>query len=366
MFAAFRKLFRGSLEGATKRPRLPGFRLETLEDRCTPASFEVDTTAFTSAVNPNNSADDANGKISLRSAIQRANALAGQDSITFSTSLGPSISIALPAGMDSVTDDLIINGPGASALWITRDPMATGNFSLFTVSNSADCYISDLSFMGGHASSGGAIYNYAVLHLANCNLYSNTATSAGGAIYNAANADLYVSNCGLWYNHADFDGGAIYNGNYGEVDIYGGSQIFSNTAGRDGGGICSSGWVDCYGDTDVYSNSAESDGGGIWCSGPLTYHGGTIYANSATGMNSKGGGLYMENNATLDDGISITFNSANKGGGIYARAGTTALDYFTLTDNMAMTLGAGYCFKAGDANVTTSNVIGSSQGGSSE
>ena len=72
-------------------PARRALRFEPLEARHLLAVFTVNTALDTVAVDANVSALDAAGHISLRSAIQRANALAGADSIN------------LPAGTYNLT-----------------------------------------------------------------------------------------------------------------------------------------------------------------------------------------------------------------------------------------------------------------------
>jgi hypothetical protein len=65
--------------------QLVRLRLEGLEDRCTPAFFHVTIPGDQSAVNPAVSASigDQDGNVTLRSAIEAANAQPGEDTILF-------------------------------------------------------------------------------------------------------------------------------------------------------------------------------------------------------------------------------------------------------------------------------------------
>jgi len=63
---------------------------------------------------------DASGGCTLRAAIQQANALAGNDTITFSLNTPTTINLRL--GELSISQSVTITGPGARNLTVQRDP----------------------------------------------------------------------------------------------------------------------------------------------------------------------------------------------------------------------------------------------------
>src|SRR5262245_50539884 len=79
-------------------------RLEALEDRALPSTYTV-----------TNLADHGPG--SLRQAVLQANAHPGADTIRFAPGLHGTL--ALTSGQLDITDDLIINGPGAGRLTVS-------------------------------------------------------------------------------------------------------------------------------------------------------------------------------------------------------------------------------------------------------
>src|SRR5262245_19424629 len=106
----------------TASPRRSSFRpiLETLEDRCVPANFTVNTLLDTVDANPGDGlAADAGGSTSLRAAIMEANATAGNDTInlpagTYTLALQGTGENAAATGDLDITDSLTITGADAA------------------------------------------------------------------------------------------------------------------------------------------------------------------------------------------------------------------------------------------------------------
>jgi uncharacterized repeat protein (TIGR01451 family) len=96
--------------------------LEPLEPRLAPATFVVNSTADQPAVDPSNGAETASGSITLRSAIEAANAhsndAAGPDRIEFNI-LGSGVRTIVPfSEFPAITDPVVVDGysqPGARA-----------------------------------------------------------------------------------------------------------------------------------------------------------------------------------------------------------------------------------------------------------
>src|SRR5262245_40609041 len=93
--------------GARGRPGPLCLALEQLEGRTVPSTFRVV-----------NLADSGAG--SLRQAVLDANAKPGADRITFAPAARDG-TIALTSGQLSITDDLRIDGPGASRLTVSSN-----------------------------------------------------------------------------------------------------------------------------------------------------------------------------------------------------------------------------------------------------
>ncbi|HSE25915.1 MAG TPA: hypothetical protein VLB68_29885, partial [Pyrinomonadaceae bacterium] len=158
----------------------------------------------------------------LRAALRATNATPGTDTITFN--LPPSTPgcdsttgqcvINLFQPLPDITDDVIIQGPGADKLTVHRS--GASGFRIFTFLSNGLNSISGLTITGGDAGSG-----------------------IGGGISNEAFAALTVQSCVVTGNVA-WGGGGIANGvNASRIDILN-SVVSSNTAnglsGINGGG----------------------------------------------------------------------------------------------------------------------------------
>src|SRR5689334_1776278 len=99
-----------------RHPRRPSARIQCLEVRALLATFVVDSTLDTADANPGDGiAADSSGQVTLRAAIQEANALTGLDTITLPagsfalSQIGNSEQAAASGDLD-ISGDLAING----------------------------------------------------------------------------------------------------------------------------------------------------------------------------------------------------------------------------------------------------------------
>jgi CSLREA domain-containing protein len=347
-----------------KRPRRI-LALEPLEQRCTPANFVVNTTADTVDNNPGDGlALDSNGQTSLRAAIQEANALPGEDTISFNLGGGPTRMTpnAIPGGatiglllpLDSITSNITILGPGANLLTITHSPKAEQTFRIFTVTGEANALISGLTITGGDGVSGGGIYNDANLEVDECQIIGNQALQYGGGIYNQGN--MYVRECSITSNVAGY-GGGIANSEEGNLELVSSNEIYANEAWYYGGGIYNAGVLAASDSAAVHNNQAQLRGGGLYASGSqasVTWTGGRIDGNGSF----TGGGIYLDCDATFST-VSIRGNDASdKGGGVYLETGMVNFLDCDILANTAGVLGAGICWKFGTATLTGGNCQG--------
>ncbi|MGO9471160.1 MAG: choice-of-anchor Q domain-containing protein, partial [Isosphaeraceae bacterium] len=271
-------------------------RLELLEDR-----------TLLSIVVVENSKD--NGPGSLRDTI--ATAAAG-DTIEFDLTPGHVTSpITLTSGELEITENLTIDGPGAGTLTISGD----SNSRVFQVSGGVTATISGLTIKDGKAAlSGGGIGNGGSLKLTDDVFTSNSATGAGGAIYNSAGS-LFMTGCSVTGNKAaDGDGGGIYVA-AGMVTIQG-STIDNNNAGAQfGGGISNLGTLTVTNST--IANNSAADGGGIFntFSSTLTATNSTICDNNSS---VDGGGIFNFGSMTVTNSTIAGNSASQEGGGIVA------------------------------------------------
>jgi CSLREA domain-containing protein len=234
--------------------------LEQLEDRVTPAVFNVNSLA--DIFNP------SAGTMTLRSAIQAANNTPGGNTINLT--LPGTYQITIPgAGEDTnATGDfdilpsggnltiqntsggmVVVDGnhldrifdinPGNTANPATRMLVTMQGF---TIQNGA---ATDAADPGGPGASGGAIRDQgnASLTLINMVITNNSASADGGGIamenvHDNVSWILTVNNSTISNNHAGDAGGGIETDGKGTVFINAGSVISGNTAINKGGGIC--------------------------------------------------------------------------------------------------------------------------------
>ena len=118
-----------------------------------------------------------------------------------------------------------------------------GNKSrIFTVGAQGVTYtysFTNLTFINGNSTSGGAIWNYGSTTITNCAFINNTATYSGGAIINygtgSAPGSYVVTDSYFSGNRVTSgSGGAIYNGGLGPVSVIN-SDFTDNTASGTGG-----------------------------------------------------------------------------------------------------------------------------------
>jgi hypothetical protein len=280
---------RGSMRAATHRPTF-----EFLEDRSVPATFSV-----------LNLADGGDG--SLRQAVFDANALVGADTIAFADGLVGTI--GLTAGQLSITDHLIIDGPGADLLAVSGNDASR----VFSISGGATVAIDDLTITDGRTvGDGGGILNTgSTLTLDRVVLSNNQAVGApggagrGGAIANLSGASLIVTDSLFVQNQAI--GGA------------GGSQAF-------GGGILNLGSSLTASRSTLIGNQAIGGAG----SGPAR-GGGIDTANGLTVTITDS--TFIGNQAVAGDGTGgIGFG---RGGGLYNTVGTVTVENSTFLGNLA-------------------------------
>lgn len=357
------------------------------------ATFTVNTTLDTVAVNPATSALDKSGNISLRSAIQAANAQSGADVIELGTSANYKLTI-VPAASDvdshnSATGDLDITGPlTINGHGSTVD--AAGIDRAFAIENVDDTnfvvIINDLTITNGtpqgamrpgggislraatlnlnnctvkgnstmppaYAANGGAIAANgigvptavpATLNLKNCTLSGNTANNGGGIV--AGNAVVTLDACVISNNHAvgldsgSGGGGIFLTGTSTSGTLTNGTLVSGNSGKADGGGICVFSATFTILNGTVSSNTAVLNGGGIYNStispGTISLSTSTVSGNTAVG---DGGGVYSIGACSLTNST-VSGNKGRYGGGI---TGNATLNFVTVTNNTATAAGGG-------------------------
>ncbi len=322
------------------------------------------------------------GAGSLRQAIVDANAAAGADTISFTGTLADQTpdTITLTTGQLTITDALVIDGPGAALLTINANNASRA----FQIAPDVDATIANITIANGRASDvggaivnsgslavvnttfnnnvsvqvggaianfggmlinggtftsnranihGGAIYNAGGLEARNSNFNTNQATNNGGGIYNETNASLTIDNDFFSRNTAGTDGGGIYNRGGATVSILT-TVIADGSAGRLGGGIANFGTITSIDNSLIRGNRSTSSGGaggGIFNSGIVNIINTSLLSNTAVG---RGGGIFNNGGATLTlrENSLISSGRASSGGGIY-NAGTARIGESSILSN---------------------------------
>ena len=248
--------------------------MEGLEARTLMAVFTVTNTADI-------------GAGSLRQAIDGANAAAGADTIEFAGSLNGD-TITLGGSQLSITGDLTISGPGASALTVSGNNASR----VFSIGTGATVYISGLRIIGGNTSNGAGIFVNGTLTLTNSTVSGNTAVTEGGGIFN-----------------------------FGTLTVIG--STISGNSGTNGGGIENQGTATVTNST-VSGNAASLLGGGIHNLGPnLTVRNTTIAGNLG------GGGMRSDLGNPL---VISTIIAGNAGGDVLGNSFATGSDNNLIQD----------------------------------
>ncbi len=327
-------------------------QLQRLEDRALLASFTVNTTDDTPDADLSDGvALDANGHVSLRAAIQQANALTGGDTITlpagsFSLTLSGSGENAALTGDLDILDGVTLNGAGPDATFIN----GLSQDRVFDVAAGVPVKLAHVTISGGTAGlsqeDGGGIRNAGMLTLSDVVLTNNTAAGGGGAIASyGAGSTLTINDSTLVTNSSNgpLGGGAIFNGSQTAITH---STLKNNSSSFNGGAIVNS----ISGLVTLLQSTVKANGAGLGGKGGGIYNNGAIISNYTTisgNTASDGGGIANVNfSGTTSVVMLLTTisgnNSTNRGGGIYNDFGATVLiTDSTITANAAAAEGGG-------------------------
>jgi len=257
------------------------------------STFIVNTLGDTPDATPGDgSCVDVSGFCTLRAAIQEANALAGDDAISFSVTGTINLTGALP----KISTRISINGPGSSQLIIRRD--TGGDYRILSI-DSDNVRVSGLTVTNGKTADGGG----------------SLSSSGGGILYFGSN--LTLSDVNITGNRTG-SGAPSQGGN-----------IISEQGG-DGGGFAGYGLFSMF-NCKVTGNITGNGASGVGGSGG---NGGAIYLNDAANFFN----VIVEGNRTGDAGTgtnpSTGAGRSGSGGGIYAdSADFFGLNFSTVTDN---------------------------------
>lgn len=240
----------------------------------------------------------SSGACSLRSAIETVNTQTSVDDCTdpddgnldiinFDASVTGSIE--LTEGMLTISESVVISGPGAGVLSIDA-----GGDSRVLRTTDGTIEISGLTITGGGS------------------------TSYGSGIYVAGTSQVTLSECVISGNHTDGYGGGIVH--YSPSLTIDNCTISGNTSGRYGGGVAVyMGNTRIEGSTTITNNSATYMGGGLWVNGIYFQEGDTLSSegDDSGRLRGAGGSTGMQAILHVEDST-VTGNQAYMGGGIGA------------------------------------------------
>jgi Ca2+-binding RTX toxin-like protein len=357
----------------TSGSRRPG---EALEARTLLTTFAVDTLTDATDSNPGDgSADDGSGNVTLRAAIQEANALAGDDDIILPAGVvqlsisGTHEDAALTGDLD-ILSNVTITGAGAGVTFIDFNDLDR----LFDIFSGATVTIRDVTLLDGDVAAinqnGGGIRNAGTLTIEDAE-FSSLSALGGGAISNSGGGDVTIRrsmftgnaanggsgggaiiNAGTLLieestfdsNGAVFNGGAIANlGSTADLTLID-STVSGNavpTGTQDGGGLYNlSGTVEIISST--FSANRAHNGAGLWTGGGssmVTITNSTLSGNLASF--GRGGGLYVDLDGDLVQSFfsTITANIAGDGGGAYMDGGGLVIKNTILAENTGLNSG---------------------------
>ena len=319
------------------------------------------------------------GGVSLREAIEAANAAPGRDVIRFNAGLSGTISLTY--GELAISDSVVIRGLGADTLTID----AGGNSRVFHIddgssTNDSEVTITGVTITGGYAeSAGGGIYNAEALRLIDSAIAGNRSYSlnddgyryggAGGGIYHHSGS-LLVQNSEISGNFTASQGGGIYtlSGNVRLIDsvIIGNDSSFLTdflTYDGSGGGIYNNAGNLLVQNSEISNNFSPKGGGINMLSGNVRLIDSVITGNlSDSDWNNEGsgGGIYNSAGSLLVKNSEISSNDTNgDGGGIYTVSGNVRIIDSDIANNFAFVYGGGIVAGA-NLRVINSEISGNS------
>lgn len=187
-----------------------------------------------------------------------------------------------------------------------------------------DLALNNVDLKGNKANFGGAIWNEGTLTVNDGSFEGNTATTAAGAIYNAADAKLTVDGV-TFANNSSAKAGAI--NNYDGTVAISDSTFKGNDAGKSMGGAVTNTSGSASGKSIItitgstFEDNKAGNGGAVWNGtyGQVDITDSTFKGNTALAKDGLGqGGAITNANAMTITGGSFANNTANySGGAIY-------------------------------------------------
>jgi hypothetical protein len=382
-----------------RQPSKPAF--ESLEDRCVPAAFNVNTLLDLPITANSVTAQGViagTNLVSLRSAIQAANATPGVNTINLT--LPGVYQTALPNAAGSLAEDNNLTGdfdilpppnsPGGSSLAIvntsggTAAVDAAGLDRAFDINpNNVNVPLTAVNTPGFSVSMQGfTIENGRALTNTNlANDADQASAGSGGGVRDVGNVSLTLTNMAITNNSAQNDGGGVAMENQASTRwtlTVTGSTISNNHAGAAGGGIDTDGaGKTVVSGSTLSGNTSTNQGAGIWLdaiqnattnvfeSSSLTVTNTTVSGNLAYAPGNVGGGIGQAGTGS-GVGVIITNStvsgnfSGGVGGGYGDENGGSPLVVVnsTFANNVSIDNGGGIEATGAITSISGSTVVG--------
>lgn len=220
-----------------------------------------------------------------------------------------------------------------------------------------DAWVSNCIISGNRGRFGGGVYLGPNSGVADCRVVGNTAPGAAraGGVYMGFGGQLLRSL--VHANYCEGEGGGLYLG--GTTFISDCTVSENLTTNKDGGGILDKAAMGVIANCRIINNTSAPPtgisgyGGGAYLSGYSVYSNCVFSGNSATNLNSYGGGVFQTGAVISNRFINCLFygNQAILGGGACVFAGTSSWANCTFVKNQTVTLlnaGAGIYFYSRD------------------
>ena len=352
--------------------------------------------------------DFSTGNLSLREAIEQANANAGVDRISFDPQVfdgGVEDVIRLVNGELAITESLLIEA-GDFQVVVSGDSLGNDvtdtdslivdiaasilaetvddNSRVFNITTSTDELVSltGLTITGGNSAAGGGgiFVNSAAVELTDVVIAGNAAIAGnqsigggGGGILTDSQLTLDGSSVsdnvalGVEFNDqfSEGNGGGIAAIGSDPVTLTN-STISENLATFSGGGIYTTDSSLTLNNSTVKDNSSNSAGGAIaTLSGEVSIEDSTVSGNQSV---FSGGGIITDTGSislsqTTISGNSTTASNGNGGGGIATRQGRISIFNSIVNDNQSASDGGGVFVDNGSLIARESTISGNSSNG---
>jgi predicted outer membrane repeat protein len=347
--------------------------LEPLENRLAPAVFNVNSVA--DVLNP------PAGEVTLRSAIQQANATPGSNTInltvagTYAITIPPAAPDDTPATENNATGDFDIIPNALSPANSTLTIVNTSGGTAVVTGNNLD-RIFDINPNAANAPAGFTVALQGFSITGGVAQPGNAATGSGGGIRDQGNVSLTLTNMTVTGNQASADGGGIAMENAAGSTTWtltvNSSTISNNNADGAGGGIETdgSGQVFINAGTQITGNRAVNQGAGVYLdavanqSATLTMTGTLVSGNSSNGAaNGSGGGISNAGNGAVSiAGSTVENNVATRTGGGFSDAanglGTLTVSSSLFRNNSAAGNGGAIFVSGPSATITSTSIQG--------